>query len=135
MKLSTLALLLVSFLVSLASQLLHADEVEIVSAEFRQDSKGSWTIDVGLLHADSGWEHYANIWRVVDEQGSVLAERVLLHPHENEQPFVRGVDSVAIPPNSILYIEAHDLLHGWAEKRLEIDLAKAENGRLRITNP
>ena len=29
----------------------------------------SWTISVTLSHADTGWEHYADGWRVLDENG------------------------------------------------------------------
>lgn len=50
-----------------------------------------WRVDVTVSHADSGWEHYANGWRIVDEAGEELAFRVLHHPHESEQPFTRGL--------------------------------------------
>lgn len=109
-----------------------ANEVSIVSADLQQGQDGTWSLDIGLLHEDNGWDHYADIWRVVDEQGNVLGERVLLHPHDNEQPFVRGADGVEIPHGAIIYIEAHDLVHGWTPHRLAVDLSKAENGRLMV---
>ena len=109
-----------------------ADEVQIVSADFRQASDGSWSVDVGLLREDSGWDHYADIWRVLDQQGSILGERVLLHPHENEQPFVRGTSGLEIPEGSTVYVVAHDTVHGWSSRRLAVDLSKAEEGRIII---
>ena len=36
---------------------------------------------------DAGWDHYADKWIVEGPDGAVYGERVLAHPHENEQPF------------------------------------------------
>ncbi len=111
----------------------QANEVTILGADFSQSRDGSWTVNVALLHADNGWDHYADIWRVVDTDGTILGERVLLHPHEDEQPFVRGTDTVRIPDDArTLYIEAHDMVHGWTPNRLEVDMTLVENGRLRV---
>lgn len=48
------------------------------------------TIHVTLSHPDTGWDHYANFWHVLDDKGNVLAERELVHPHVHEQPFTRS---------------------------------------------
>ncbi len=48
------------------------------------------SIHVTISHPDSGWDHYADVWRVYDPDGTQLAERILLHPHETEQPFTRS---------------------------------------------
>lgn len=111
----------------------HADEVQIVSADFQQAGNGSWSVDIGLLHSDSGWDHYADIWRILDEHGAILGERVLLHPHVNEQPFVRGTSGVEIPEDTTVYVVARDSVHGWSSNPLEVDLSEAENGRLVIS--
>lgn len=111
----------------------QANEVEIVGADFVQGRDGSWSVNVALLHADNGWDHYADIWRVVDVQGNILGERVLLHPHEDEQPFIRSAEGVTIAEGTkTLYIEAHDMVHGWTPDRLEIDMTKVSDGRLRV---
>lgn len=52
--------------------------------------------DVTLSHPDTGWDHYADVWRVYTPDGTMLAERVLVHPHVNEQPFTRSA-GVSIP--------------------------------------
>jgi|TARA_B110000483_G_scaffold235191_1_gene306363 hypothetical protein len=58
---------------------------------------------------------------------------VLLHPHEDEQPFIRGIEGIVISEgNKILYIEAHDMVHGWTPNRLEVDMTQASGGRLRV---
>lgn len=100
----------------------QAGEVQIVDAKATQRGE-AWSFSVTLKHADSGWDHYADAWRVVDAQDEVLGTRTLFHPHENEQPFTRSLNGVAIPDSSItVYIEAHDMVHGWAEQRFEVRL-------------
>ena len=104
----------------------RAGEVEIVHASFRHGSPGTWSVEVTLRHADTGWEHYADAWRVVAADGEVLATRTLYHPHVNEQPFTRGLTGVAIPEAmTTVFIEAHDKVHGWSRQRLLIDLARS----------
>ena len=112
---------------------LLAGEVSIVSAEFSHLGGEYWGVDVTLQHADTGWDHYADNWRVVDEQGNILGDRVLYHPHVNEQPFTRGLVKVAIPSAvTTVFITAHDKLHGWTENQLKVDLNHAVNSRLRV---
>jgi hypothetical protein len=100
-----------------------AGEVEIRHARFDQ-SGGSWRVEVTLRHADTGWDHYADGWRVVDGQGKVLGHRTLYHPHVHEQPFTRS-HRVSIPEGlTQVFVEAHDKVHGWSEQRLAVDLSK-----------
>jgi len=86
------------------------------------------------LHADSGWEHYADKWQVLDSAGNVIGERVLLHPHENEQPFERATSGIVIPEGeTILSIRAHDLVHGWNTEELKMDLDEVNSqGQLTV---
>lgn len=110
-----------------------SNDVSILGADFQLEKGNSWSVNVALLHEDSGWDHYADIWRVVDSKGQVLGERLLLHPHEDEQPFARETNGVIIPEDvEVLFIEAHDTVHGWTENRLEIDFTQVKNGRLRV---
>lgn len=102
----------------------QAGDVEIRHARFEQ-SGSNWRVAVTLKHADSGWDHYADGWRVVDADGKVFGHRTLYHPHVNEQPFTRS-DSMAIPAGTTrVFVEAHDKVHGWAPTRLAVDLDKA----------
>ena len=100
-----------------------AGEVSIEDARLRAQGDGRWHADVTLRHADSGWEHYADAWRVVGADGEVYGTRTLLHPHEHEQPFTRSLSGVAIPAGvSTVWVEAHDKQHGWSEQRLQVEL-------------
>lgn len=82
-----------------------------------------WRFDVTLSHPDTGWEHYADGWRVLDMEGNELGMRVLTHPHVDEQPFTRSLDSVDIP-NDInkVQIEARCNIDGWTGDPVEIEL-------------
>jgi hypothetical protein len=67
-----------------------AGEVDVVNVVAQQTSAQTYRFDVTLRLADEGWDHYANKWDVVDPSGRVLGERILHHPHVNEQPFTRS---------------------------------------------
>ena len=82
---------------------------------------------VTVKHADEGWQHYADGWEVLGEDGEVLATRVLRHPHMQEQPFTRALAGVKIPLGTTrVTVRAHDKVHehGGAEVSVEIPLAK-----------
>ena len=110
----------------------HAGEVEIVQTVFTQQGR-TWRIDTTLRHADTGWEHYADAWRVVAPDGTVLNTRILYHPHVQEQPFTRSLDQVVLPPGmSIVYVEARDKVHGWSKQRVQVDIRQPSGERFRV---
>ena len=109
-----------------------ANEVEIVKTRFEKFGN-TWTVDTTLRHNDTGWGHYADKWRVVDSKGKLLGERVLFHPHENEQPFTRSESGIEIPATTnIVYVEAHDKVHGWSRQRVRVDLRSKEGDRFTV---
>jgi hypothetical protein len=113
----------------------RADEVDILMVDLTSQ-RDTWRAAVTLRHHDEGWQHYADAWRLVSETGTELARRVLGHPHVEEQPFTRSLDDVTIPPEvAVLYVEAHDSVHGWARRRVRVDLQRSEGDRYRIRRP
>ena len=90
----------------------------------------SWTFHVTVSHPDTGWEDYVNGWDVVTPDGEVLKvnesdlfTRLLLHPHENEQPFTRSQSGISIPEGiSLVHVRAHDLVDGFGGKEIIVDL-------------
>ncbi len=83
-----------------------------------------WRISVTLRHPDTGWDHYADSWRVEDAVGSVIATRELLHPHVQEQPFTRSLSSVMVPDGvRELFIRPHCSVDGWAKKTYRIEMS------------
>ena len=113
----TMALVLASPLGALAGE---ADIVEVAVFE-QQDRR--FFVSVAVRHADEGWKHYADKWDVVAPDGTVLGTRILLHPHDDEQPFTRSLSGVHIPAGTdSVSLCAHDSVHGYggAEKRVPL---------------
>lgn len=99
-----------------------ADPAEIVEVRATQQGD-SWQFDVTLAHPDTGWDHYADGWRVEDADGNDLGTRVLAHPHVNEQPFTRSQGGIAVPDGTtVVYVRARDNLDGWAEETVVFTL-------------
>ncbi|NIO39038.1 MAG: hypothetical protein GTO41_01840 [Burkholderiales bacterium] len=125
-------LLLFAGLVAFAYTGAHAGEVEVVAVTFDKQG-GTWRVDTTLRHADSGWDHYADAWRVVTADGGVLGTRTLYHPHVDEQPFTRSLSRIAIPDDTIVvFVEAHDKVHGWSRQRVRVDLTRSMGERYRV---
>ena len=74
-----------------------AGEADVVDVAVRSSPDGAFHFDVTVRHADAGWKHYADAFEIVGPKGSVLGTRVLLHPHETEQPFTRSLGGVRVP--------------------------------------
>jgi len=90
-----------------------AGEADVLQAKASK-SGGGWRFDVTVKHADTGWDHYADAWRVVGPDGTVYGTRTLYHPHVDEQPFTRSLSGVSIPAGvASVTVESHDSVHGW----------------------
>ena len=112
--------------------LAKANEVEVVKTEFSRQGD-SWYVSTTLRHNDTGWDHYADQWRVVNSDGKVLGERILFHPHEDEQPFTRSQSGIRIPTDThVVFVEAHDKVHGWSTHRVRVDLTKSSGDRFTV---
>lgn len=108
-------------LLLLASPVL-ADDPEILGVTAQQTGE-TWRFSVTLQHPDTGWDHYADGWRVLDMQGNELGLRVLAHPHVEEQPFTRSLGGVRLPAGATqVQIQARCLVDGWAEELYVVDL-------------
>lgn len=102
-----------------------AGEVEIREVAVTRTAPGVYRFDVTLRHGDTGWDHYANKWEVLGPDGTVLGERVLLHPHEHEQPFTRSLSGVRIPESvDQVRIRAHDTQHGASPRLVTVDVPR-----------
>ncbi len=103
----------------------RASEAGVMGVEVARDRNG-WRFDVTVLHDDEGWDHYADKWDVIGPDGTVLATRVLLHPHETEQPFTRSLGGVEIPDGvTEVEIRAHDNVHGYGGKVMKVALPES----------
>jgi hypothetical protein len=99
-----------------------AGEADVVAVEATRTGT-TYRFDVTLRHDDASWEHYANRWEILAPDGSILATRVLAHPHINEQPFTRSLSGVKIPTGiNQVEIRAHDSVHAYGGKTMVVDL-------------
>ncbi len=95
----------------------------VIEAVTAKPTGGTWSFSVTLSHGDTGWDDYADGWRVVLEDGTVLGTRTLYHPHVNEQPFTRSLGDVTIPDGTTeVFIEARTLTDGWGAARFPVSL-------------
>ncbi|WP_171133574.1 MULTISPECIES: hypothetical protein [unclassified Ruegeria] len=86
-------------------------------------SGDTWRFDVTIRHPDTGWDDYADGWRVLDMDGNELGMRVLHHPHVDEQPFTRSLGGVVIPAGTTqVQIQARDNVGGWSDDTTIFDL-------------
>lgn len=100
-----------------------AGEADVVDVKATQASDGTWRFDVAVLHADDGWDHFANKWTVFAPDGTMLGERILAHPHDNEQPFTRSQSGIVIPDSiKQVIVRAHDSVHEWGGKEMTVEV-------------
>lgn len=110
------ALLLALALSFAAPSAAGSDPATIVAAEARATG-ADWTVSVTLRHGDTGRADYADGWRIVTEEGAVLATRALAHPHVSEQPFTRSLSGLDLPTGTPLFIESSTNVTGWSGAR------------------
>jgi hypothetical protein len=110
----------------------NAANADVTHVRAVQVEDGTWTFHVTVEHPDTGWEDYADGWDVVTPDGTVLKPnpddpftRLLLHPHENEQPFTRSQSGIKIPEGvTEVRVRAHDIVDGFGGEEIVVDLTK-----------
>jgi hypothetical protein len=82
-----------------------------------------WAFDVTLSHKDTGWDDYADAWRILDGNGKELGVRKLSHPHVGEGTFTRSLSGVRIPTDvTEISVQASDTVGGWSSTVKKIKL-------------
>jgi hypothetical protein len=120
-KKTLIASLAASFIAAMPA---FAEAPKVVAVEASSTGMG-WTFAVTLSHPDTGWDHFADGWEVVDEAGNVLGHRKLQHPHVEEQPFKRSLKNVLLPDGTRkVYIRVRCNAHGWKEETHEVLLKR-----------
>ena len=100
-----------------------AEEPVIENVTVTRTAPETYRFDVTISHPDTGWDHYADGWRVLDMEGNELGMRVLFHPHVEEQPFTRSLSGVIIPDGTTqVQVQARDLPEGWNAGTTIVDL-------------
>ena len=98
---------------------------EVVDVVIGAAGDGTYRFDVTVRHEDEGWDHYADRFEVLNDEGVVLGTRVLHHPHENEQPFTRSLSGVQIDTElDEVRVRAHDSVHGYGEDEMRVSVPR-----------
>ena len=110
-----------AFALVLTTNTVLAGKADVQNVKIHTGGGNSWTFRVTVRHADEGWEHYADRWEILSNDGQILSTRILAHPHVNEQPFTRSLSGTSIPQNiTSITIRAHDKLHGYGGKTMTL---------------
>ena len=106
---------------------------QVLSVEAIQSPDGQWCIYATVRHNDEGWDHYANAWQAVDQEGEELAWRLLAHPHDYEQPFERDECGVVIPADvTELTVQAKCNVHGFGGSTVVVDMSVSEGEKFKV---
>jgi hypothetical protein len=96
---------------------------DVVAAKVKPASGGTFDFDVTVSSLYDTPQRYADAFRVTTVDGKLLGERILLHDHQDEQPFTRDLHSVKIPTGiKKVLIQARDQKHGYGGKQIEVSL-------------
>ena len=121
--------MVIAFALALPAAGVAAGEADVEKVRISRESAGTYRFDVTVRHGDIGWKHYADAWEVLEPGGKVLGTRVLLHPHETEQPFTRSLPEVRIPPGvERVTVRAHDKIDGFGGKEITIAVPRDGGG-------
>jgi hypothetical protein len=117
--------ILATTMLMMTGQTVLAGDADVIDIDVTCKGRETCSFSVTIKHDDTGWDHYANGWEIIDSSGNVIAVRELTHPHVNEQPFTRSLDSVSMPAEiDQVTIRASDSVHGNEGKHLIVDLPR-----------
>ena len=114
--------LALSIVLFLSAQAAAADYAVINSVRAAKEG-GLWTFNVTVSHADTGWDHFSDAWRILDKDGNQIAIRELIHPHVDEQPLTRSLSGIDLPQStSEVGIQVRDTVTGWNPEITRVEI-------------
>lgn len=73
----------------------------------------TWRLHATISSPYDAPDRYADAFRALTEEGTVLGVRELLHDHADEQPFTRTLEDLVIPDGiARITLEGRDLANG-----------------------
>ncbi len=110
------------------------DYAQVVHVRAVQNAQGLWQFDVTVRHNDEGWNHYADAWQIVNpKNGTVISERILAHPHVEEQPFTRSKGGIALPAGlKEVLVRAKCQLHGFGGQEILVPLKPGKSSLFEV---
>lgn len=96
---------------------------DVLAAQLTRNADGSFAIAVTISSPYDTPQQYADGWRVLAPDGTVLGEHTLLHDHAHEQPFTRTQPNLIIPSDVFtVTIEGRDLVNGYGGQTLTVPI-------------
>lgn len=87
---------------------------DVLEVSLEPTGEGTFDVSVTVSSPYDTPERYADGWRVLAPDGSVLGEHTLMHDHAAEQPFTRTQPGVAIPDDvTEVTVEGRDQANGY----------------------
>jgi hypothetical protein len=117
-----------AIVLSLGAVAAAAGEADVIDVKVRLSAPQVYGFDVTVRSKDTGWDYYAERFEVVAPDGKVLETRLLLHPHESEQPFTRELESVRIPASV-----GHVTVRAWMKRGAQVKAAGGETMRVTLS--
>jgi len=100
-----------------------ADSPNIEDVRVERGSMG-WRFFVTISHPDSGWDHYADGWEILDADGNRLGYRELHHPHVDEQPFTRSLSDVVLPDGTqVVFVRTSCSVENWSGALTRVEIS------------
>jgi hypothetical protein len=101
---------------------------DVVAVEVQLQADGTYSVTATLSSPYDTSARYADAWRVLAPEGTVLGIRELAHDHAGEQPFTRSLGGVAIPDGtSEVEVEGRDQISGWGGGTFTAPVPQADN--------
>ncbi|WP_205543937.1 hypothetical protein [Rubrobacter indicoceani] len=105
---------------SVAGEQIYPD---ILKAEL-EPSGDEYTLDVTVSSPYDSPERYADGWRVLSPDGTVLGEHQLTHDHAGQQPFTRTQTGLEVPDGvEEITVEGRDQANGYGGDTVTIPVA------------
>lgn len=115
----TLSLFLLAFGTPAISEAPTIENIDVARGDI------GWRIAVTLSHPDTGWDHYADGWEVLDAENNRLGYRQLHHPHVNEQPFTRSLTGIMVPDGvRRVFVKVRCSQDGWDGQTVAVSLER-----------
>lgn len=120
------AFLALAFALSLAPAPAQSADADVVAVKVQRAASGAFDFDVTVRSDDTGWDQYADALEVLTPDGrTVLKRRILLHPHDDEQPFTRDVYGVVVPPGTAtVQVRARMKPGGYSGASMTVELPR-----------
>ena len=96
---------------------------DVLAVELRPQGERVYDVAVTLSSPYDTPQRYADGWRVLAPDGTVLGTHTLLHDHANEQPFTRTQRGLLIPEGiNEVTVEGRDQANGFGGATVTVEV-------------